>query len=304
LNSTEALLAGTVVAVVGGDAREQEIARLAAEAGASVRAYGFPWPPRGIAGAHLCTSAAEAMEGADIALFPVPGMGEDGSLFAPAAPVPIVPAKDLLSLLRPGALVVLGRANEQLRAAANAVGVALSEYEDDPELMLLRAPAVVEGVVSLAISNSDVTLHANAAGVVGFGKVGGALARTLVSLGSSVHVFARDPVQRAAAYAACCRAHPLEQLASVAPELSFLFSTVPAKVVGEAALERLPRGSLVVDLAAPPGGVDLPAAEHLGLRAVWARGMGASAPVTVGRSQWTGVLARVVGHRRRHRSQI
>ncbi|MDH4986299.1 hypothetical protein QEZ47_12280 [Aminobacter anthyllidis] len=32
----------TVIAVVAGDAREQEIARCAVRAGATVRAYGFP----------------------------------------------------------------------------------------------------------------------------------------------------------------------------------------------------------------------------------------------------------------------
>jgi dipicolinate synthase subunit A len=68
-----------------------------------------------------------------------------------------------------------------------------------------------------------------------------------------------------------------------------LFSTVPAPVVGRRILEELPKDCLVMDLAAPPGGVDLSAAEEIGLRAVWARGLGRSAPVTVGRSQWTGI---------------
>ena len=38
------------IAVVGGDERECEIARLAATTGARVRAYGFPWPEAGITG--------------------------------------------------------------------------------------------------------------------------------------------------------------------------------------------------------------------------------------------------------------
>ena len=39
-----------VIAIVGGDRREQEIARCAAATGAEVRAYGFPWPDEGIDG--------------------------------------------------------------------------------------------------------------------------------------------------------------------------------------------------------------------------------------------------------------
>ena len=290
-------LAGVMIAVVGGDAREQEITRQAVAAGATVRCYGFPWPDEGITGAILSPSAADAMWDADCALFPIPGIADDGSLFAPAAARPIVPDADLLRRLAPGAVVILGRADPGLRSAAAEAGVALSEYEDDTELMLLRGPAIVEGVLALAIGNTSVTVHAADVGVVGFGNIGGLLARSLVALGARVHVFARNPVQRAAAYAAGCTPHPLASLRDVAPSLQMLFSTVPAPVVDEPVLECLPPGSLVVDVAAPPGGVDLAAATALGHRALWARGMGQRAPVTVGRSQWSGIVRRLAAHR-------
>lgn len=292
-------LTGVVLAVVGGDAREQEIARLAAAAGASVRAYGFPWPPAGIAGVTLAASAAEAMADADYALFPIPGLAADGSLYAPSAGEAIVPGVALLSRLAPTAPIILGRADPLLRAAADSSGHPLLEYEDDAELMLLRGPAIVEGVLAVAVGHSAITIHGAPVGVVGFGKIGGLLASALVALKASVTVFARSPVQRAGAYAAGCAARPLGELEAVAPSLSMLFSTVPAPVVSRAVLAALAPGSLVVDVAAPPGGVDLAAASELGHEAVWARGMGASAPVTVGRSQWSGIARRIAEAERR-----
>src|ERR1700734_3053475 len=293
---------GMKIAIVGGDAREQEIARLAVAAGASVRCYGFPWRgPDGIAGAVLAGSAADAMRGADCALFPIPGIAGDGSLYAPDSPAPIVPDAALLRLLAPGAVIILGRADPRLRAAADQAGATLREYEDDTELMLLRGPAIVEGVLALAIGATEVTINAASAGVIGFGNIGGLLARTLRALGAEVHVFARNPAQRAAAYAAGCSAHPLDELPDLAPRLDMLFSTVPAPVARERVLSALPRGSLVVDIAAPPGGVDLDLARALGHQALWARGMGRRAPVTVGRSQWTGIARRIFEHfERRH----
>jgi dipicolinate synthase subunit A len=295
-------LAGVMIAVVGGDAREQEITRQAVAAGATVRCYGFPWPDGGITGAILSPSAADAMWDADCALFPIPGIADDGSLFSPVAARPIVPDADLLRRLAPGAVIILGRADAGLRSAAAEVGVALSEYEDDTELMLLRGPAIVEGVLALAIGNTSVTVHNADVGVVGFGNVGGLLSRALVALGARVHVFARNPVQRAAAYAAACVPHDLSSLREITPGLSMLFSTVPAPVVDRPVLELLPAGSLVVDVAAPPGGVDLAAAAALGHTALWARGMGQRAPVTVGRSQWSGIVRRLTAHRERERS--
>jgi dipicolinate synthase subunit A len=292
-------LKGRVVAIVGGDEREQEMARLAAGAGATVRAYGFPWPEGGITGVTACGSAPQAMEGADYALFPIPGMAADGSLYAPDAPGPIVPDAELLGHLAPSAAIVLGRADDGLRQAAGRLGVTLYEYEDDTELMLMRAPAIVEGVVALAVSHTDVSIHSSTVGVVGYGNIGSVLARTLVCLGAAVHVFARNPVQRAGAHVAGCRAHALGELPGLAPDLAMVFSTVPAPVVAGPVLEALAPGTLVVDIAAPPGGVDLAAARALGHRALWARGMGKSAPVTVGRSQWTGVQRRIAEHERR-----
>ena len=286
-------LAGIRIAVVGGDEREQEIARLAAVEGADVTAYGFPWPEGGIDGTTLAGSAAEAIRGARYALFPIPGIAADGSLFAPSAPEPIDPDAALLRGLAPGAQVILGAADERLRSAAAATGLMLHEYEHDEELMLERGPAIVEGALQQAIANTRVTIHGSPVTVVGHGTIGGLLARTLVLLGAQVTVVARNPVQRAAARAAGADAVPLEELRAVAAHVAMLFSTVPAAVVGRDALAGMARGSLVMDLAAPPGGIDLDAARELGLVAVWARGLGRRAPVTVGASQWDGIRRRI-----------
>lgn len=281
------------MAVVAGDEREQEIARLAAATGAQVRAYGFPWPAGGVEGVTRAGSAAEALDGADYALFPIPGIAADGSLFAPEQPEPIVPTAELLSGMAPGAAIVLGLADAGLRAAAAEHGIELDEYEHDRELMLLRAPAIVEGALRIAVEQTDVTIHASEVVVVGYGNIGGLLARTLRALGADVTVAARNPVQRADAYAIGARPLELERLPEEAHRFAMVFSAVPAPVVGAQVLERLPRRSLVMDLAAPPGGADLESARALGHRAVWARGLGRRAPITVGASQWSGIRRRI-----------
>jgi dipicolinate synthase subunit A len=75
--------------------------------------------------------------------------------------------------------------------------------------------------------------------------------------------------------------------------MDIVVSSIPAPVLDRALLETLPRHALLVDLAAPPGGIDREAVQALGLKFVWARGMGSRAPITVGRSQWGGVRRRI-----------
>jgi dipicolinate synthase subunit A len=282
-----------VIGMLGGDKREQEIARCAASTGADVRAHGFPWPVDGIPGVRHLTSPAAVLDGARFALFPIPGIAASGALFAPTAPAPIIPDRTLLAKMAPRAHIILGWADTKLKAHAEALSIKLHEYEWDRSLMLQRTPAIIEGLLRIVIENTAFTIHNATACVVGQGTIGAVLTRYLVALGARTHVAARNAEQRAAAYVAGATPHSLEDLPQLAGSLDLVFSTVPARVVGEDVLSRLPKSALIVDLAAPPGGVDFDVAKRIGLNAIWGRGLGSRAPLTVGASQWGGIRARI-----------
>jgi dipicolinate synthase subunit A len=292
-NQSSIDLRGYTVAIVGGDRREQEIARCAARAKARVKAYAFPWPDGGIGDVEHVGSAAAALEDAHFGLFPIPASASDGALFAPAVAEKIVPDQALLRRMAERAHIFLGIARPELKAAASALAITLHEYEYDVALMYLRGPAIVEGALKAIIENTDITIHRGQIGVVGQGTIGALLTRALVLLGGYVHVAARNPVQRAAAQAIGAEALPLERLPELMPQLDVLISSVPVQIVRAEWLARLPAHALVVDVAAPPGGIDLGAAKARGLRQVWARGLGSRAPVTVGASQWSGISERI-----------
>lgn len=281
------------IAVVGGDRREQEIARCAAATGARVRAHGFPWPSDGIDLVERTESAADAFRDANFALFPIPGIAPDGALFAPASQERIIPTVGMLSAMRAPAHIILGWADENLKKCCAALQIGLHEYEWDDDLMLLRGPAIVEGMLRVIIENTDITIHRAKICQVGQGTIGSLVTRALYGLGARVHVVARNAVQRAQAYAAGAESYDLPQIADVVQDCDILVSSVPAQIVDESILRRLPRHALLVDLAAPPGGIDRDAAARLGLKFVWARGLGSRAPVTVGRSQWSGIRRRI-----------
>jgi dipicolinate synthase subunit A len=282
------------IAVVGGDEREREVARLAAATGSTVRAYGFPWPADGIAGVNRVDSAIAAVDGADYILLPIP-IGVGLAVYAPSAAAAVIADRDFFERAHTGAHAFTGLATPEVREAAGQAGVTVHDYDSDKELMLLRGPAIVEGVLEQAIAATDVTIHGSAVVVVGFGTIGRLLARSLHAVGARVHVAARNPVQRAAAAADGLIPLTLDELSSVAPTLSMVFSTVPAAVVGRAVLEALPPDSLVLDIAPPPNHADLALAEELGHRVVWARGMGKRAPISVGASQWSGLRRYIEG---------
>jgi dipicolinate synthase subunit A len=281
------------IAIVAGDRREQEIARCAVASGAKVHAYGFPWPDGGIAGVTLEKNAADCLDGADFALFPIPGIAPDGALFAPQCPERIIPDHAMLAAMHKPAHIILGWADVNLKRHCEALGISIHEYEWDDDLMLLRGSAIIEGMLRVIIENTDITIHRAKICLVGQGTIGALATNRLYALGARLHVAARNPIQRAAAIAAGAEAYELHELVDVFPDTDIVISSVPAQIVKGDLLERLPKHALLVDLAAPPGGIDRDAASRLGLKFVWARGLGSRAPVTVGRSQWSGIRRRI-----------
>jgi dipicolinate synthase subunit A len=238
-------------------------------------------------------NAAACLKEADVALFPIPGISPDGALFAPQCPERIIPDRAQLAAMRPSAHIILGWADPKLKAHCDALGITLHEYEWDVDLMLLRGRAIVEGLLKAIIENTDITIHHACICIVGQGTIGSLVTQTLYALGARVHVAARNPVQRAAAFAAGAEPHELHELPTVLAESDVVVSCIPTQIVTRQMLMKLPKHALLVDVAAPPGGIDREAAAELGLKFVWARGLGSRAPVTVGRSQWTGIRRRI-----------
>lgn len=280
-------LRGRIVAVLGGDGREVEIARQAARAGALVRTCGLPVTAdmRGAA----ASTVAEAVQDADVVICPIPLPGADGTVFAPYASGPLVVDRTSLRGARRGAILITGRASQQMVEAAQALGLRLREYEQEEDLMLLRAPAVAEGAIRVAIEHTEVTLHGNPCMVVGFGRIGSVLAGALCGLGARVTVAARNPAQLARAWAMGCSVVSLDGLKERARDMCVIFNTAPTRLFSREVLTCLDPCCLLVDLSGPPGAVDLSAADELGLRVVWARGLGGRAPRTVGYIQWLGI---------------
>jgi dipicolinate synthase subunit A len=287
-NSAPVHPSNPIIAIVGGDRREQEIARLAVATGATVRAFGFPFPAAGIQGVSVAGDAGSALQDAWITIFPLPGMKE-GCLYAPGVSPAIRVDEPLLRKMSVGGHVFSGTVSDELDLLASRLGLHTHAYEHHKASRVLRVPAIVEGAIARIVENTDITIHKAVIGVVGHGVVGAALTRALYALGALVTVVARDPVQRADAALTGASAIDFPALSELLPKLDILVTTVPHRLIDAAALQLLSAHAVGIDLASPPGCIDQEAAARLGRRTVWARGLGAVAPVTVGRAQWTAI---------------
>ena len=182
-----------------------------------------------------------------------------------------------------GTLILAGRPGLPVRLAAREAGLPLIDYFRRPELECLNAVPTAEGCLELLLRLRERTIWESAFLVLGYGRVGRAVARRLALLGGRVTVAARSPEQRANARCSGCRAAALTALPALLPGFDAVINTIPAPVLPRTLLQRLPAGALIIDLASLPGGTDFAAAEELGLHAEHALALpGRCAPQTAG----------------------
>ena len=264
--------------VAGGDPRQAALAGLLADDGHSVHTYALEQGQ----GMH-CEPSMDGADRADCVVLPLPAAGADGRLNTPL----LEESHDLgevLDALRPGQLVCAGMAGEGLRRMAEERGLLLRDYFAREELAVLNAIPTAEGAIQIAMEELPVTLHGARVLVVGFGRLGKALAPRLRALGARVWVSARRYEQRAAAEGMGLGSEGVDRLSDWLCSDDLVFNTVPAPVLGVEELAALKEGALVIDLASRPGGVDMDAAAALGVRVIWALSLpGKVAPVTSGR---------------------
>ena len=72
-------------------------------------------------------------------------------------------------------------------------------------------------------------------------------------------------------------------MASLAHGYDLIINTVPARLLSGEILHRMSAGTVILDLASVPGGIDLDTAGKLGLNVTWALSLpGKYAPITAG----------------------
>lgn len=264
--------------VAGGDPRQAALAALLADEGHSVHTYALEQ------GAGMkCEPSMAGADRADCVILPLPAAGADGKLNAPLS-ARQHSLEEVLDALRPGQLVCAGMAGEGLKRMTKERGLLLRDYFAREELAVLNAIPTAEGAIQIAMEELPITLHDARVLVVGFGRLGRALAPRLRALGARVWVSARRYEQRAAAECMGLGSEGVDHLPDWLCSYDLVFNTVPAPVLGVEELAALKEGALVIDLASRPGGVDMTAAATLGVRVEWALSLpGRVAPVSSGR---------------------
>lgn len=275
-------LAQSGVAVLGGDQRQLLVAETMLDRAAWVKTYGLaPVPDR--PRLSPVSGIKEALMDARIIILPISGADGKG-MVKTSEPVEINLREEFWEAIEEKALIITGSFPLYLKEKATQLGIRVFEYAECDEIAIPNAVPTAEGAIQLMMEKTAFTVHDARCLILGYGRVAQALSARLLALGARVGVAARNPEQLARAKDLGCTNVLLSALAEYVASAEVVFNTIPALVVTESILSRMKPGTIIIDLASAPGGVDFPTAEKLRITALLALGLpGKVAPLTAGR---------------------
>lgn len=266
------------VTVIGGDLRQLTLADALRDDGYDVTVYGFSDKSDYL---YNTDDINTALDG-EIIILPVP-VTFDGMYINTLYSSEKLKVSDLVSRLNPTSLVFGGCIPNELSEKMSKRGIKHRDYMLRDELAIKNAVPTAEGAIEIAIAETPITLHNSRCLVLGYGKVGKILAKSLDALGAKTYVSARKYADLALIEGHGCYPLTVGEAKMRISEFDIIFNTVPSLILGESELYRVRKNSLIIDLASKPGGVDFESAKNLGLRVVWALSLpGRCAPVTAG----------------------
>ncbi len=282
-------LSGVKIAVLGGDDRELILIAELVTLGATVTVVGFP-REKIKHGAFISKTVEDGLSGTEVAILPMPGTDRDGRIRAIYSEERLMLTEKALQGMAKAAMLIIGSARPFLKEWTDKTGITLIEIGEMDEVAILNSIPTAEGAIQISMQEMKTTIHGSRSMVLGFGRVGMTLGRTLKAMGAEVAVVSDNEGEMARAYEMGCQRVPLCYLADNLNRVDVIFNTIPACVLTREVLRRMGPETLIIDLATTPGGTDFGAANEYGIKALLAPGLpGKVAPIMAGR-----VLAEVV----------
>ncbi|UQZ37307.1 dipicolinic acid synthetase subunit A [Paenibacillus sp. PK3_47] len=277
------MLTGIRIVFLGGDARQIEVIRKCVEMDASVSAAGFDKWDAPSPGVNLELLSAELLGNADVLVLPTVGCDDEGNISAIFSSERLQLLEEHFAALPKGCIVYTGMAKPYLRSLCAKYSLKLVELLNRDDVAIYNSIPTAEGALVMAIQNTDFTIHGSISMVLGMGRTGFTMARTLQGLGSKVKVGVRKQEHYARAEEMGWMPFMTGELLAHIQDVDLIFNTIPGMIITAQVLSRLPKHCVIIDLASAPGGCDFRYAEKRGIKAMLAPGLpGIVAPKSAG----------------------
>lgn len=161
------------------------------------------------------------------------------------------------------------------------MGISSVDLFSREDVAINNAIPTAEGAIMTSIQESSKVLFKSKVLVIGYGRCGKILSNMLRGIGAEVSVTYRKKSDEAYINACNCTPVDIKYFERHLSEYDFIFNTAPALVLNNENLKRIPKNTVIIDIAQAPGGIDYSYARKLNLKAIYCPGLpGRVAPYT------------------------
>ncbi len=206
-------------------------------------------------------SLTAAMNDATVVILPLPFTRDRLTINTPLFDEKVLIC-DVIALSTPDKLIFGGQLSKSFIEELSEKGVPYCDYLELNELAIYNSVPTAEGVLQVLIENLPITIHGMKCAVLGYGRTGKTLAKTLKALGADVTVFARKQSDFALIQNESLKHKDFHTLSYEQQNFDALINTVPKRVLGEKELSNLNPDCILVEIASAPFGIDFQAAKE------------------------------------------
>lgn len=265
--------------IIGGDKRNINLKYLLEEDGHTVNAYGFSKYKEDKI--ENCISLKEAVVSAKYVIVGTPFTLDNNLIMSPFSYTDIK-VEELVSLVNKNQVLIGGSFNKEIIEILNKQEIMFVDILDYEEMTLLNAIPTAEGVIKIAIQETDFTITGSKVMIIGYGRIGKVLTKMFNGIGAEVFVIVNTLSAKAQAEGLGYKAIMYQDINICLSNMDVIINTVPSPVLTKNNLIYIKETSLIVDISSPPFGINYDESKNYGVKVLWARALpGQIAPKSV-----------------------
>lgn len=255
------------ISIIGGDLRIAYLAKLFKEDGKNVFTYGLENSEIiKKSSINKCKTLEECIDNSDIIISGIP-FSKDNKFVNTVFTNNQIEILEIAKILR----------NKRFYAGKipqifyeNAKDAKIIDIIENEKMAILNSISTAEAAIKIAIEETDFTLYGSNILILGFGRIGKILAKTLRSFEVNIFCEARKEQDLTWIEALGYNRIELKNLDHNLEKYDIIFNTIPHVILDKEKLKHVKKDVLIIDLASNPGGVDKEECNLLGIKTIHA----------------------------------
>lgn len=269
------------ISILGGDFRIVKLAEMLAKDGNKIYTFGLELSDnlKNINNIIQCSDIEQATKDAEIIIGPIPFSSDGKTINSPFSKEEIKIDKVMNAIN--SKVLIAGEIKQEIYEISNKKYIEVIDLLKREELAVLNTIAIAEGVIQLAIANTNKIIHGSEVLILGFGRIGKVLAKKLDALSTNVTCAARKEEDLAWIHAYGYKSVNINTIEKNLKDYDLIINTVPHMILDKEKLQYVNEDCLLIDLASNPGGIDKKVIKEKNLKFIWALSLsGKVAPIT------------------------